>query len=65
MAMNAAALAQKIKGVMQEIRTEQDNPDGSMDAFAEKLAAAIVEEVRKMTITATAPNGPVTVVKIS
>lgn len=64
MAMNEADLAQKIKQVMTEIRTEENNPDASMNSFAEKLAAAIVSEVKKMTITATAPNGPVTIVKI-
>lgn len=62
--MNEADLAQKIKQVMTEIRTEENNPDASMNSFAEKLAAAIVSEVKKMTITATAPNGPVTIVKI-
>lgn len=65
MAMNEADLAQKIKDVMNEIRTEQDNPDGSMNSFAEKLAKAIVDEVKKIKIVATAPNGPVTVVSIN
>lgn len=64
MAMNEAFLAQKIKDVMTEIRTEENDPDQSMNSFAEKLAAAIVSEVKKMTITATAPNGPVNIVKI-
>lgn len=64
MAMNEAVLAQKIKDVMTEIRTEQDDPEASMNAFAEKLALAMVEEVRKLSITATAPNGPVTIIRI-
>lgn len=62
--MNEAVLAQKIKDVMTEIRTEENDPDQSMEKFAEKLATAIVTEVRKMTITATAPNGPVSVTNI-
>lgn len=64
MAMNESVLAQKIKEVMTEIRSEETDPDASMNSFAEKLAKAIVDEVRKITITATAPNGPVTVTKI-
>ncbi len=65
MAMSEASLAQKIKDVMNEIRSEENNPDESMNSFAEKLAAAIVAEVKKVTITATAPNGPVTIVSIN
>ncbi len=61
MAMSEGALAQKIKEMILDIRTEIDNPDQSMEQFCEKLAAAIVSEVRKITIVATAPNGPVTV----
>lgn len=64
MAMMETALKAKIIEVMTEIRNETDNPDASMQKFAEKLATAIISEVRKMTITAIAPNGPVTVVKI-
>lgn len=65
MPMVEAVLAQKIKDVMNEIRNEQTDPDASMNSFAEKLAKAIIEEVKKMTITATAPNGPVTIVSIN
>lgn len=65
MAMDAGFLKTKIIEVMTEIRTEVDDPDTSMDQFAEKLAAAIVNEVKKMTIVATAPNGLVTIVSIN
>ena len=64
MPMIEAVLAQKIKDVMMEIRAEETDPDASMNNFAEKLAKAIIEEVKKITITATAPNGPVTIIKI-
>lgn len=64
MAMNEADLAQKIIEVMQEIRVEENDPDGSMTTFANRLATAIITEVRKMTITATAPNGTVTIINI-
>lgn len=64
MAMNETALAEKIKQIILEIREDTDNPDGAMETFCNELAKAIIKEVRKMSITATAPNGPVTIVKI-
>ena len=33
--------------------------------FAEKLAAAVIFEIKNMTITATAPNGTVTIISIT
>lgn len=65
MAMSETALAEKIKKVMLEIREETENPDGSMETFCQELAKAIVEEVKKMTITATCSHGPVSVLNIS
>lgn len=67
MAMDAGFLKTKIIEVMTDIRTEVDDPDDSMDQFAEKLATAIVNEVKKMTIVATATSGggPVTIVSIN
>lgn len=64
MALNIARLKDKIIAVMMEIREEENDPDSSMNEFAQKLATAIVEEIKEVTITATAPNGPVTIVKI-
>lgn len=64
MALNIARLKNKIIAVMMEIREEENDPDSSMNEFAQKLATAIVEEIKEVTITATAPNGPVTIVKI-
>ena len=65
MPMSEANLAQKIIEVMQDIRVEETDPDNSMNIFAQKLATAIVTEVKKMTIVATAPNGAVTIVSIN
>lgn len=65
MAMDPMVLKTKIIEVMTEIRTEEDNPDQSMDRFAEALANAIVNEVKKITIVATAPNGAVTIVSVN
>lgn len=64
MAMSEAALKARIIKVMNEIREETSDPEGSMEAFAQELSQAIVEEVRKMTITATCTHGPVTVQSI-
>lgn len=65
MAMDPMVLKTKIIEVMTEIRTEENNPDQSMDRFAEALAIAIVNEVKKITIVATAPNGAVTIVSVN
>ncbi len=65
MAMDPVTLKEKIIEVMTDIRTEEDDPDASMDLFAEKLAIAIVNEVKKIAIVANAPNGPVTIVSIN
>lgn len=62
--MSETALAEKIKKIMLEIREETNNPDQSMNKFCKALARAIVEETRKITITATAPNGPVSIINI-
>jgi hypothetical protein len=49
---------------MDECGTEQDNPQQSKQKFAKKLAEAVIFEIKNMTITATAPNGAVTIIKI-
>ena len=59
MAMNETTLANKIKEIIIGIRTEENNPDESMNVFCEKLAKAVVEEVRNAQISATCPNGKV------
>ena len=64
MALSVPRLKEKIIDVMEEIRKEETDPDASMEAFAQALAQAIVEEIKELTITATAPNGPVTIVKL-
>lgn len=64
MALNKDRLKNKIKTVMEEIRTEENNPDQSMEKFANDLATAIVEEIKELKINytsgLTAPNGAVT-----
>lgn len=56
----------KIVAVMKQTREETKDPDGSMNLFAEKMAEAIIEEIKELKIIYTtglvAPpsGGPVT-----
>ncbi len=65
MATSEERLKQKIIDVMDECGLEQDSPETSKEIFAEKLAAAVIFEIKNMTITATAPNGTVTIISIT
>ena len=49
---------------MDECSVEENSPETSKEQFAEKLAQAVIFEIKNMTITATAPNGAVTIIKI-
>lgn len=64
MATDINRLQNKIIQVMDDCSSEIDNPQQSKEKFAEKLAEAVIFEIKKMTITATAPNGAVTIVSI-
>ena len=64
MATSELRLKNKIIQVMDECGSEEDNPQTSKEKFAERLAQAVIFEIKNMTITATAPNGAVTIVKI-
>lgn len=63
MALNIERLKGKIIAVFDECQKETDNPQGSKELLAEKLATAIVEEIKELKITytsgLTAPNGAV------
>lgn len=65
MPTNEIRLKNKIIQVMDECGTEEDNPQTSKEKFAERLAQAVIFEIKNMTITATAPNGAVTVISIT
>lgn len=64
MALSTQRLKDKIIALLNECREETDNPDTSRDKFAEKLAKAIVEEIKEIQINYNsgliAPNGAVT-----
>ena len=64
MATSEVRLKNKIIAVMDECALEETSPQTSKENFAEKLAAAVIFEIKNMTITATAPNGAVTIIKI-
>ena len=57
-------LKNRIIEVMDECGLEENSPEDSKIKFAEELAKAVIFEIKNMTITATAPNGTVTIVKI-
>lgn len=57
-------LKNKIIQVMDECGIEEDNPQSSKEKLAEGIAKAVIFEIKNMTITATAPNGNVTIIKI-
>lgn len=64
MATSETRLKEKIIAVMDECSVEENSPETSKEQFAEKLAQAVIFEIKNMTITATAPNGAVTIIKI-
>ena len=64
MATSETRLKEKIIAVMDECSVEENSPETSKEQFAEKLAKAVIFEIKNMTITATAPNGAVTIIKI-
>jgi len=58
-------LKTKIIEVMDQCAAENDNPQQSKEKFAEAVAKAVIFEIKNMTITATAPNGAVTIINIT
>ncbi len=64
MATNETRLKDKIISVMDECALEETDPQTFKENFAEKLAQAFIFEIKNMTITAIAPNGAVTIIKI-
>ena len=65
MATSEERLKNKIIEVMDECAAEETSPETSKEKFAEKLAAAVIFEIKNMKITATAPNGTVTIISIT
>ncbi len=63
MALNKDRLKEKIKQAwLSEIENEDENQ--FLDIISEKIASAVIEEIKQITITATCPNGNITIIKI-
>ena len=63
MALNKDRLKEKIKQAwLSEIENEDENQ--FLETIREKIATAVIEEIKQTTITATCPNGNVTIIKI-
>ena len=63
MALNKDRLKERIKQAwLSEIENEDENQ--FLDIISEKIATAVIEEMKQITITATCPNGNITIIKI-
>ena len=63
MALNKDRLKEKIKQAwLLEMENEDENQ--FLDIISEKIATAVIEEMKQITITATCPNGNITIIKI-
>ncbi len=63
MALNKDRLKEKIKQAwLSEMENEDENQ--FLDIISEKIATAVIEEIKQITITATCPNGNITIIKI-
>ena len=63
MALNKDRLKEKIKQAwLSEIENEDENQ--FLDIISKKIATAVIEEIKQITITATCPNGNITIIKI-
>lgn len=63
MALNKDRLREKIKQAwLSEMENEDENQ--FLDIISEKIATAVIEEIKQITITATCPNGNITIIKI-
>ena len=63
MALNKDRLKEKIKKAWTE-EMENENENDYLDKVSQKIASAVIEEIKEVTITATCPNGNVTIIKI-
>ena len=63
MALNKDRLKEKIKQAwLSEMENEDENQ--FLDIISEKIATAVIEEIKQITITATCTHGPVNIQKI-
>lgn len=63
MALNITRLKEKIKQAwLSEIENEDENQ--FLDIISEKIATAVIEEIKQISITAICTHGPVNIQKI-
>ncbi len=63
MALSKDRLKEKIKQAwLSEIENEDENQ--FLETISEKIATAVIEEIKQINITATCPNGNITIIKI-
>ncbi len=63
MALNKDRLKEKIKQAW-FLEMENEDENQFLDTISEKIATAVIEEIKQITITATCPNGNITIIKI-
>jgi len=63
MALNKDRLKGEIKKAWMS-EAENENAEDFLDKVCEKIASAIIEEIKQITITATCTHGPVNVQKV-
>ena len=63
MALSKDRLKEKIKQAW-FLEMENEDENQFLDTISEKIATAVIEEIKQITITATCPNGNITIIKI-
>ena len=63
MALNNTRLKEKIKKAWTE-EMENENENDYLDKVSQKIASAVIEEIKQVSITATCTHGPVNIQKV-
>lgn len=63
MALNITRLKEKIKKAWTE-EMENENENDYLDKVSQKIASAVIEEIKRVSITATCTHGPVNIQKV-
>nr|DAX96960.1 MAG TPA: hypothetical protein [Caudoviricetes sp.] len=63
MALNITRLKEKIKKAWTE-EMENENENDYLDKVSQKIASAVIEEIKQVSITATCTHGPVNIQKV-
>lgn len=63
MALNITRLKEKIKKAWTE-EMENENENDYLDKVSQKIASAVIEEIKQVSIIATCTHGPVNIQKV-